>query len=278
MRAVALGMVLLCLVSGCIMEFDFSVPTIELVQIPAGKFLMGERGRAVEVTLTKPFWLGKSEVTQRQWQQVMGTKPWIGGGGPWYLFYKLLDYGRAANIAATHMDWNEATAFCDKLTAFERRAGKLKANEAYRLPTEAEWEYACRAGTTTAYSFDDASQLGEYAWFKGNTVGEQYAHAVGMKKPNPWGLYDMHGNVYEWCSDWGDVLRGGTDPVGPGGAVQIGVNSISGRVGRGGSWKDHQLRCESACRDLYDPSLRRSGGSLNGEWLGFRVARSQSAQ
>ena len=275
MRAAVIWMVLLCLVSGCIMEFDFSVPTIELVQIPAGKFLMkpmGETGPTFEVTLTKPFWLGKTEVTQRQWQQVMGTKPWIGGGGPWYLFYKLLDYGRAANIAATHMDWNEATAFCDKLTAFERKAGKLKANEAYRLPTEAEWEYACRAGTTTAYSFDDASQLGEYAWFEGNAfdVGEKYAHAVGMKKPNPWGLYDMHGNVYEWCSDWADLLRGGADPVGPEGGTY--------RVGRGGSYRDSPGLCESGRANWLDPSLRRSGGSLNGEWLGFRVARSQSAQ
>ena len=274
MRAVALGMVLLCLVSGCIMEFDFSVPTIELVQIPAGKFTMGSSwGGGVEVTLTKPFWLGKSEVTQRQWQQVMGTKPWIGGIGPWHLFHKLLDYGRAANIAATGMDWNEATAFCDKLTAFERRAGKLKANEAYRLPTEAEWEYACSAGTTTTYSFgDDYKQLGQYAWFYGNAdtpspyYSSGHAHAVGMKQPNPWGLHDIHGNVDEWCSDWyGDTLPGGTDPVGPGGGTY--------RVFRGGSWRDNPDGCRSANRDIsYGiPSARDYS-------LGFRVARSQSAQ
>ena len=140
----------------------------------------------------------------------------------------------------------------------------MKGNEEYRLPTEAEWEYACRAGTTTAFSFgDDESKLGDYAWFDRNTfyAGEKYAHKVGFKKPNPWGLYDMHGNVWEWCSDWfSGNLSGGVDPVGPGGG--------SGRIIRGGGWKSDSVLCRSALRNEFGP--------LDRGVLGFRVARSQS--
>ena len=186
----------------------------------------------------------------------MGTEPWKG--------YEEIKIGK--DFAASYVDWNDATAFCQKLTDLERKAGKLKANEEYRLPTEAEWEYACRAGTTTAYSFgDDKKQLGNYGWFQGNAlrIGENYAHPVSRKKPNPWGLYDMHGNVMEWCSDWYDrKLSGGTDPVGPGGG--------SRRVLRGGSWGIFPDSCRSAIRFGIVPSNRNA--------LGFRVARSQSAQ
>ena len=240
---------------------------MELIEIPAGKFTMGspagEKGREadkeqVTVTLTKPFLLGKTEVTQGQFKNVMGTAPW-----------KLSQLVRAdKDCTATYVDWNDATAFCQKLTFLERKAGKLKAGESYRLPTEAEWEYACRAGTTTAYSFgNDEEQLGEYAWFKGNAYdpGEEYAHAVGLKKPNPWGLFDMHGNVLEWCSDYyGNALPGGTDPVG--------ARRGSIRVDRGGSWGSLPGDCRSAPRNnLFDPSRRFYN-------LGFRVACSQSAQ
>ena len=141
----------------------------------------------------------------------------------------------------------------------------MKANEKYRLPTDAEWEYACRAGTTTAFSFgDDESKLSEYAWFNGNTGIEKYAHKVGTKKSNPWGLHDMHGNVWEWCSDWYDrKLSGGVDPVGP--------NGGSSRVNRGGCWGYVPGLCRSAYRSDYVPSYRIHN-------LGFRVARSQSVQ
>jgi len=117
------------------------------------------------------------------------------------------------NFPATFVSWEDATEFCKKLTVTEHKNGKLPAGESYRLPTEAEWERACRAGTTTAYLFgDDESKLVEYAWFTGNTAGEQYAHKVGTKKPNPLGLHDMHGNVWEFCSDWyGDALSVGVD-------------------------------------------------------------------
>ena len=252
---------------------------MELIGIPAGTVTMGspadEKNRfedeeQVSVTLTKPFSLGKTEVTQGQWKEVMGTEPWDGQ-----------KYVKAdKDCPATYVNWGDATEFCKKLTAIERKSGKLKADEEYRLPTEAEWEYACRAGTETAFSYgDDESKLGEYAWWGGfdlaaltkgevkagggNAAREQYAHTVGTKKPNPWGLHDMHGNVAEWCSDWyGDSLAGGTDPVGP--------EEGSSRVFRGGGWWPDPGFCRSA-RRVNLPSDRRS-------FLGFRVASSQSVQ
>jgi len=229
---------------------------MELIEIPAGTFTMSspasEAGHqddeaAVGVTLTQGFLLGKTEVTLGEWQQVMG-KVWKG---------QRYDVA-SKNYPAIEITWDDATEFCEKLSQSE------SVGEPYRLPTEAEWEYACRAGTTTAFSFgDDESKLGEYAWFTGNTGSEQYAHKVGTKKPNPWGLHDMHGNVFEWCSDWYDEsLPGGTDPVGP--------DYGSSRVLRGGGWWRNPRDCRSANRDCAVPSIRRA--------LGFRVARSQSVQ
>ena len=241
---------------------------MELIGIPAGKFTMGspkgEKDREyneaqVSVTLTKPFMLGKTEVTQGQWKSVMGTEPWDG--------QKTTIKGE--NVAATHVDDDAAADFCKTLTNLERAAGTLQANEKYRLPTEAEWEYACRAGTTTAFSFgDDESKLGEYAWFNGNTydAGEQYPHEVGKKKPNPCGLHDMHGSVWEWCSDLYDTkLSGGVDPKGP-------APRMSSRVSRGGCWGLNPPGCRSAIRGTGTAS------SNNYSWdIGFRVAGSQSA-
>jgi len=220
----------------------------------------------VKVTLTKSFRLGKTEVTQGQWKKVMGTEPWATEGLD--KLRKVRDVRSDKDCPATYVSWADARQFCDKLTELERKIGKLTDSEEYRLPTEAEWEYACRAGTETAYPFaDDAKQLGQYAWFRGDAVdaGEKYAHKVGMKKPNPWGLHDMHGNVWEWCSDChGNALPGGTDPVGPeGGSV---------RVYRGGAWETNPGGCRSASRSC------RDGPSSRVHDLGFRVARSQSAQ
>ena len=228
-----------------------------LVPIPSGEFMMGspesEEGRfdpetQHRVTLTKSFHLGRTEVSQGQWKAVMGTTPWQGKAR----------VKEGDDYAATYVNWEDAVEFCRKLSE--------KDGVEYRLPTEAEWEYACRAGTTTAWSFgDDRSQLGEYAWIKENTydAGEKYAQIVGQKKLNPWGLYDMHGNVFEWCQDRfgrypsGDV----TDPVGPA--------SGSFRVSRGGGWSSSARDCRSAYRGGITPSGRSS-------LLGFRVLRSSA--
>ena len=242
---------------------------MELIELQAGKFKMIHRPGVV--TLTKPFSLGKTEVTQGQWKSVMGTKPWKG-----------MDEGSGEvkddkDYPATYVSYYDAVEFCETLTELDRDAGKLKAGEEYRLPTSAEWEYACSAGTTTAEGvgtfelLDGESKLGEYAWFNGNArnAGEKYAHKVGLKKPNPWGLHDMYGNVWEWCSDRyddkssNDQLYGGTDPVGP--------KNGDYRESRGGSFENNARACQSAPR-LHQVRNRREAS------LGFRVARSQSAQ
>jgi len=223
---------------------------MELIHIPAGTFQMGEGPSAVAVKLARQFLLGKTEVTRGQWQQVMGTKPWGDSGD-----------NSDADLPASHVNWDEVTEFCRKLTDRERANGKLPASEVYRLPTEAEWECACRAGTTTSFSSgDEESTLDDFGWFLGNAEGN--VHPVGTKKPNAWGLYDMHGNVWEQCSDWYDgKLSGGVDPEGPAGG--------SNRVHRGGCWGCDPVACRSATRSSYVPSDRARN-------LGFRVARSQS--
>jgi formylglycine-generating enzyme required for sulfatase activity len=217
---------------------------MKLKLIPAGTFMMGSEDtqEVHQVTLTKPFLLGVYEVTQRQYERVMGVNPSEFKG----LFGKK---------PVEWVSWEDAVEFCRKLSTLpsERAAGRV-----YRLPTEAEWEYACRAGTTTTFSFgDDRSQVGDYAWFGENS--EETTHPVGEKKPNAWGLYDMHGNVFEWCSDWhGDYPSDAvTDPTGaPTGEF---------RVIRGGCWKLGAGTCRSASRVRRFPSKRDYH-------YGFRVA------
>ena len=167
-----------------------------LVPIPAGEFQMGSPESASDrfdnetrhlVKITKPFYLGVYEVTQQQYKTVMGVRPW----------QDRTSVKEGPDFPAAYVSYDDAVMFCRKLSH--------QSDAEYRLPTEAEWEYACRAGTTTAYSFgDDASKLGQYAWYKRNAwdIGEKYAHRVGRKQPNGWGLYDMHGNVFEWCQGW----------------------------------------------------------------------------
>lgn len=174
---------------------------MKLNLIPPGEFVMGspksEPGRWDDETqhrvkITKPFYLSAHEVTQEQYEQVMGSNP---------------SRSEGPTKPVEQVNWNEAVAFCGKLSVQE--------GVEYRLPTEAEWEYSCRAGTTTAYSFgNDVAQLGEYAWWAGNSVGG--TRPVGELKPNAWGLFDMHGNVVEWCQDWyGDYdLQVVSDPAG----------------------------------------------------------------
>jgi formylglycine-generating enzyme required for sulfatase activity len=163
-----------------------------LVWIPAGTFAMGSAknenngpnvGSQVTVTLTKAFWLGQTEVTQGQWQRVMHTKPWS----------EQPDVLEGDDYPVTFVSWRDATAFCKQLTQEERTAGRLPPDWDYTLPTEAQWEFACRAGTTTRFSFgDNGSDLGEYAWFadNANNLGDRYPHKAGQKKANQWGLYE----------------------------------------------------------------------------------------
>ena len=223
--------------------------TMKMVLIRPGKFMMGSpysgHGRGKEedpqhqVTISKPFYMGVTEVTQAQYEAVMGKD--------------LSNFKGAAN-PVDGISWNDATDFCKKISE--------KTRQAVRLPTEAEWEYACRAGTESAFSFgDDPSALGDYAWWGGNSDGT--THPVGQKKPNAWGLYDMHGNVWEWCADWyGEYPAGpATDPFGP--ATGSGLRVLrGGAYGCGGD--TYPFRC--ACRYYLDPAFRHG-------LSGFRCAR-----
>jgi formylglycine-generating enzyme required for sulfatase activity len=226
-------------------------------KIPAGTFMMGspetEKDRADDehqhkVTISKAFYMQTTEVTQGQWKAIMGTDPWKGE-----------DYVKeGANYPAMFLSWDDAVAYCKQLSA--------KEGKTYRLPTEAEWEYACRAGTQTTWSFgNNEASLDNYAWHFKNAwdAGEQYAHQVGLKKPNAFGLYDMHGNVYEWCNDYyaEDYYKQSPekDPTSP----------VSGsfRVLRGGCW-GHEPSCSrSALRNTTRDAANR------GVNIGFRLTR-----
>jgi formylglycine-generating enzyme required for sulfatase activity len=233
---------------------------MKLVLIPKGKFTMGspesEKGRKEnetqhEVTISKDYYLGVYEVTQAQYEKVMGKNP--------SSFQGAKVGNENADLPVENVSWDDAVEFCKKLSDLpeEKKAGRV-----YRLPTEAEWEYACRAGGVTAYSFGESSKsLGDYAWFDENSNGQ--THPVGQKKPNAWGLYDMLGCVWEWCSDWYDEYPKGavSDPTGP--------IKGSDRVFRGGSWFGGAAICRSADRNWGVPSFR----GIN---LGFRVALSPS--
>jgi len=220
------------------------------VWISPGTFVMGspssEEGRVSDevqhtVTLTQGFWLSDHEVTQSEYQAVMGNNPSYFKG----------DLNRPVETVS----WDEAVLYCQKLTERERAAGRITAQQAYRLPTEAEWEYAARAGTTGARY----GGLDTIAWWNGN-AGNQ-THPVKQKAPNAWGLYDMLGNVWEWCSGrYGDYPTGSvTDPTGsPSGSL---------RVHRGGGWDGDARHARSADRSRLDPGYRYYD-------LGFRPALS----
>ena len=175
----------------------------------------------VEVELTNGFWIAQSEVTQKQWMAIMETEPWTGR------FHVVA----GDEYPATFVTSVRAVEFCEKLTDIERGRGRLSVDYEYSLPTEAEWEYACRAGTTTLYSFGDSNdELDNYAWTFFNTRGARFPRKVMTRKPNPWGLFDMHGNVSEWCLDeYHEEMQGGVNPV------RISITPVYGRVIRGGS-------------------------------------------
>ncbi len=219
--------------------------TMKLVRIRPGKFIMGspdsEEGRKDnegpqhEVTISRAFYMGVTEVTQAQYEAVMGTNP---------------SNFKGPTNPVEQVSWKDATEFCRKLSE--------KTHKTVRLPTEAEWEYACRAGSKTRFCSGDADEgVGDYAWHNANSAGT--THAVGQKKPNAWGLYDMHGNLWEWCQDCHRKYEAGAvrDPTGPA--------SGPDRVHRGGSWYDYLQFCRSKYR-FWDSPDRRD------RVIGFRVA------
>jgi formylglycine-generating enzyme required for sulfatase activity len=230
----------------------FTIPdlSMDMLWVKPGTFEMGspttEAGRwehetRHQVTLTKGFFLGKYEVTQAQWERVMGSNP---------------SKFKGADRPVELVSWNDVTSFGEKLTELERTAGRLPAEMAYQLPTEAQREYACRAGTKTAFYFGD-SLTSDQANIKG---GPGETTDVGKYPANAWGFHDMHGNVQEWCTDWsGDYPTGAvTDPVGP----TVG----SDRVLRGGSWGGTADKSRSASRNRSEPANRDIGR------LGFRLS------
>jgi eukaryotic-like serine/threonine-protein kinase len=197
---------------------EFAVPT-NMVFIPPGTFRMGSpvdevdrfsiEGPQTAVIISRGFWMGKCEVTQGEYQAVMGSNP--------------SHFNDDTNRPVEMVSWYDAANYCATLTQRERTAGRIATNTVYRLPTEAEWEYACRAWTSDRrFSYGDDlgyTNLTDYAWYNDNSGGT--THPVGQKLPNPWGLYDMYGNLSEWCQDWWPAsLPGGivVDPQGPAGS------------------------------------------------------------
>ena len=230
-------------------RFTISDLGLEMLWVKHGAFMMGSPKSEAkrdedeiqhQVTLTKGFYLGKYEVTQAEWERVMGNNP---------------SRFKGADRPVENVSWSDAVEFCKKLTEMEKKAGRVPQGMSYQLPTEAQWEYACRAGTSTMYSWGDDinPKLANY-----QDSGLSKTMAVGSYRPNPWGFHDMHGNVWEWCADWfGDYPSGSvTNPIGPA--------SGSLRVFRGGSWYYDGAYLRSAMRNNNSPSARGNG-------IGFRV-------
>jgi formylglycine-generating enzyme required for sulfatase activity len=223
-----------------------------LAPIPAGTFMMGspatedKRGdneTQHRVTISKPFYMGIHPVTQAQYQAIMGKNPANFQGN---------------DLPVEQVNWNDAVEFCQKISQ--------KAGRTFRLPTEAEWEYACRAGTTTPFYFgntistEQANYDGNYTYGNGvKGVHRQKTTSVGSFPANAWGLHDMHGNVWEWCADWyGDYpAEAAIDPQG--------VSNGPSRVLRGGSWNNNPQNCRSANRNRNDPDNLHGGGGRGGE-------------
>lgn len=221
---------------------------LEMVLIPAGKFIMGTPKKKADnddenqhaVTLTKPFYLGKYEVSQDQWENVMGKNPSRSTKG--------------AKLPVTNVSWKDCQEFIKKLNA--------KTDGGYRLPAEAEWEYACRAGTTTAHSFGDKITKSD-ANYNYSMGGQTHlVVAVGSYKPNAFGLYDMHGNVFEWCEDVRGKYPAGaaTDPKGPATGYH--------RILRGGSFNNFDTYASSSNRFSGDPTFANV-------YVGFRLAKTK---
>ena len=227
---------------------------LEMIKCPAGGFMMGSPKEELKrdsfenlhkVTISKDFYIGTYEITQKQYKSIVGQNP---------------SYFKNPNSPVENVSWKDANNFCDKLNS--KYKDLLPENYKFALPTEAQWEYACRAGTTTTFNngknlskeYGHCPNLDEVAWYSGNS-----SYPVGMKKPNSWGIFDMHGNVFEWCRDGyreypnGEVI----DPIGE-------IDS-SDRILRGGSWRNHTGNCRSAYR--FSANIDECS-----EYYGFRIA------
>jgi formylglycine-generating enzyme required for sulfatase activity len=243
---------------------------MEFIEISSGSFLMGADDDVSgalasekpqhKVTISSSFYIARYEVTQAEWENVMGYNPYeLDKSNSYYNLPGMAERITYPDHPAT-VSWEDAQEFIQQLNAKE-------GHNRYRLPTEGEWEYACRAGTATAYSFgDDSRRLGEYAWY-----GENFAaggtHPVGKKKPNPWGLYDMHGNVWEWVQDYYSdtyyAISPILDPQGP----ESGTNHVV----RGGSWHETATSWRSTSRKPYSADYR-------GISIGFRLVMEKENQ
>lgn len=235
----------------------------KLVWLSPGQFLMGQDGveqteMPVHTVQLDGFWIGQTEITQAQFKSLMGMELWA------FDQYAKENPSHAAN----YITYDEAIEFCKKLTAQERNAGRLAKGWKYTLPTEAQWEYACRAGTTSTFSCGDSEwELEKHAWLQTNTsqAGEPYPHEVAKKKPNDWKLYDMHGNVLEFCLDnWTHKYTDETLVVNP-----IGVNQHAGRILRGGGFLYHASELRSSRRF-------HGGQSERAPCYGFRIVCTRS--
>jgi formylglycine-generating enzyme required for sulfatase activity len=277
-------------------ERDGVKATFDMIAIPGGAFLMGspasEKGHKdsegpPHPVALKPFWMGKCEVTWGEydlfWEKKPSEKPPVTDVDkkadaitrPSKANHHDIDwgYGRGKNQPVIAIHHHAAMEYCRWLSA---KTGKL-----YRLPTEAEWEWACRAGRATAFHFgDDPAKLGEHAWIEANS--NDMPHPVAMKKPNAWGLYDMHGNVAEWCIDQFDAKFYGTLPSDKATMLPVKLPDKRrfGHVVRGGSWIEPPEKCRSAARDYSvldwqkkDPQIPQSIWWNNADWVGFRVVR-----
>jgi formylglycine-generating enzyme required for sulfatase activity len=235
---------------------------IRMIHLPRGHFTMGEEGNQKEVTIEYEFEIGKYPVTVEEYmafvQETNAHYPeWLEEGNEYSIktgtdeHYTTINQDKKAPIVG--VSWHDAVAYCKWLS--------LKSGREFRLPTEAEWEYACRAGTETKWSFgDNEGELKEYGWYAKNSHGQ--ASIVGLKRPNPWGVYDMHGNVWEWCSDdWVETYK---DTPGDGRAYRSRSSSL--KVLRSGSWSDLAFLTSSALRDWSIPEFRAN-------YMGFRILR-----
>jgi formylglycine-generating enzyme required for sulfatase activity len=226
---------------------------LKMSWIPAGKFIMGsprsEDGHQVfeenmhQVIISRGFWIGNYEVTQAQFEKIMGENP---------------SFWKDPAMPVNKVTWHDAMEFCGILSEQEQEYGRLPKDWRFILPTEAQWEYACRADSTTVYHFgNDREKLPQYAWYSENS--QNRTKPVGLKKKSEWGLYDLHGNVGEWCFDWYGKKyppEGSVDP--------ITQKASDFKVFRGGTYADPPERCRAAYRNRNTPETQNP-------WIGFRV-------